>query len=97
MSQKDQQSPRKGRHESTTSIAALILSLVCCVGLVHVELKIHHHEQLLYAERVPTVRGEMRVRTKPTAQETFHADNNPMSVGIQGNILGECLVTARTL
>ena len=96
MSQKDQQSPRKGRHESTTSISALILSIVCCVGLVHVELKIHHHEQLLNAERVPTIPGEeQRVRTKPTAQGTFHADNNP-TVGIQGNILGECLVTART-
>ena len=100
MSQKDQQSPKKGRHESTTSISALILSLVCCVGLVHVEIKIHHHEQLLYAERVPTTLGEeQRVRTKPTAQETFHVDNNDNNptVGIQGNILGECLVTARTL
>ena len=96
MSQKDQQSSRKGRHESTTSISALILSIVCCVGLVHVELKIHHHEQLLNAERVPTIPGEeQRVRTKPTAQGTFNADNNP-TVGIQGNILGECLVTART-
>ena len=72
MPEKSKHGTRKKRPsvESATSVSGLILSLVCCAGLLHVELKIHRHEQLLSAARIdsvaPAQQTSQEMNTKPS-------------------------------
>ena len=62
MPEKSKHGTRKKRPsvERATSVSGLILSLVCCAGLLHVELKIHRHEQLLSAARIDSVAPDQK-------------------------------------
>ena len=65
---------KKRTIERATSVSGLILSLVCCAGLLHVELKIHRHEQLLAAARIdsgaPDQKPQRNTEQAPAQQTT---------------------------
>ena len=47
MKKQDQEEKRTDRFRSLCSMSGLLLSVVCCIALIHVELRIQEHHRLI--------------------------------------------------
>ena len=47
MKKQDQDEKRSDRYRSVCSMSGLLLSVVCCIALIHVELRIQEHHRLI--------------------------------------------------
>ena len=47
MKKQDQEEKRRDRFRSLCSMSGLLLSVVCCIALIHVELRIQEHHRLI--------------------------------------------------
>ena len=84
MKQQDQEEKRTDRFRSPLcSMSGLLLSVVCCIALIHVELRIQEHHRLI--SHSETTRDQLETQILRKVQENYERWQDDKSSHSQGH------------
>ena len=69
---------------SLCSVSALLLSVVCCIALIHVELRIQEHHRLI--SQSVTVCDQMETEIQRKVQQNYERWQVTKAYGIKGHL-----------
>ena len=84
-SKEDKKNSRKTLN-SLCSVSALLLSVVCCIALIHVELRIHEHHRMI--SHSVTFRDQMETQILRKVQQNYERWQDTKADGIKGHMHG---------
>ena len=89
MKQPSEDNKQKKRTEtlhSLCSVSALLLSVVCCMALIHVELRIQEHHRLM--SHSVTVCDQMETQILRKVQQNYERKQATKTESLKGKISG---------
>ena len=82
----NKQKKRRKTLHSLCSVSALLLSVVCCMALIHVELRIQEHYQLI--SHSVTVCDQMETQILRKLQQNYERWQVTKANGLKGHLQG---------
>ena len=82
----NKQKKRRKTLHSLCSVSALLLSVVCCMALIHVELRIQEHYQLI--SHSVTVCDQMETQILRKVQQNYERWQVTKANGLKGHLQG---------
>ena len=86
MIEEDKQPSRRKTLNSLCSVSALLLSLVCCMALIHVELCIQEHHRLM--SHSVTFCDQMQTQILRKVQKNYERWQFTKAGGLKGHLQG---------
>ena len=86
---KREEDKRKNRRKtlySLCSVSALLLSVVCCMALIHVELRIQEHHRLM--SHSETLCDQMETQILRNVQQNYERKQATKAESLKGKISG---------
>jgi len=85
-SKEDKKTNRRKTLNSLCSVSALLLSVVCCMALIHVELRIQEHHRLI--SHSVTVCDQMETQILWKVQQNYERRQVTKADGLKGHLQG---------
>ena len=82
----DKKKNRRTILNSLCSVSALLLSVVCCLALIHVELRIQEHHRLI--SHSVTYCDQMETQILRKVQQNYERWQVTKADGLKGHLLG---------
>ena len=82
----NKQKKRRKTLHSLCSVSALLLSVVCCMALIHVELRIQEHHRLI--SHSVTVCDQMETQILRKVQQNYERWQVTKANGLKGHLQG---------
>ena len=86
MIEEDKQPSRRKTLNSLCSVTALLLSLLCCITLIHVELRIQEHHRLM--SHSVTFCDQMQTQILRKVQQNYERWQFTKAGGLKGHLQG---------
>ena len=77
---------KKNSRDSLCSVSALLLSVACCIALIHVELRIQEHHRLI--SHSVTFCDQMKTQILRKVQQNFERWQVTKADGLKGHLQG---------
>ena len=84
--EEDKKTNRRKTLNSLCSVSALLLSVACCMALIHVELRIQEHHRLI--SHSVTVCDQMQTQILRKVQQNYERWQVTKADGIKGHLQG---------
>ena len=85
--EEDKKKNRRKTLHRLCSVSALLLSVVCCMALIHVELRIQEHHHRLMSHSV-TVCDQMETQILRKVQQNYERKQATKTESLKGKISG---------